>query len=127
LDDWKKVISKQNYYSLELEDTEIKYKITHLSDNGINITLSLVEDIELESVSQQQLMLEAIDRSISDEEVKKQIKPILEAILRSQPQTAIKTYPKTVIQINMPRKKYENIGSPGVGNRILIDIKSDSK
>ena len=61
-----------------MEDTQIKYKITQLSDNGFNISLSLIEDIELESVSQQQLMLEAIDRSISDDEVKKQIKPILE-------------------------------------------------
>ena len=78
-------------------------------------------------MSQQQLMLEAIDRSISDDEVKKQIKPILEAILRSQPQTVIKTYPKTVIQINMLKKKYENIGSPVVGNKILIDIKPDTK
>jgi hypothetical protein len=110
-----------------LEDTQIRYKITQLSDNGINITLSLTEDIELESVSQQQLMLEAIDRSISDEEVKQQIRPILEAILRSQPQTVIKTYPKTLIQINMPRKKYEKIGSPLVGNKILIDIKPDTK
>ncbi|TLX91845.1 MAG: hypothetical protein E6K94_01000 [Thaumarchaeota archaeon] len=110
-----------------MEDTQIRYKITQLSDNGINITLSLIEDIELESVSQQQLMLEAIDRSISDEEVKQQIRPILEAILRSQPQTVIKTYPKTVIQINMPRKKYEKIGSPVVGGKILIDIKSDTK
>lgn len=110
-----------------MEDTQIRYKITQLSDNGINITLSLIEDIELESVSQQQLMLEAIDRSISDEEVKQQIRPILEAILRSQPQTVIKTYPKTVIQINMPRKKYEKIGRPLVGNKILIDIKPDTK
>ena len=110
-----------------MEDNQIRYKITQLLDNGINIILSLIEDIELEAVSQQQLMLEAIDRSISDEEVKKQIKPILEAVLRSQPQTVIKTYPKTVIQINMSRKKYENIGSPGVGNKILIDIKRDSK
>ena len=110
-----------------MEDTQIRYKITQLSDNGINITLSLIEDIELESVSQQQLMLEAIDRSISDEEVKQQIRPILEAILRSQPQTVIKTYPKTVIQINMPRTKYEKIGSPLVGGKILIDIKADTK
>jgi hypothetical protein len=99
-----------------LEDSQIKYKITQLSDNGINITLSLIEDIELESVSQQQLMLE----------VKKQIKPILEAILRSQPQTVIKTYPKTTIQINMPRKKYEKIGSPSVGANVLIDLKPDT-
>jgi len=110
-----------------LEDAQIRYKITQLSDNGINIILSLIEDIELESVSQQQLMLEAIDRSISDEEVKKQIKPILEAILGSQPQTVIKTYSKTVIQINMSKKKYEKIGSPVVGNKILIDIKADTK
>lgn len=110
-----------------MEDTQNKYKITQLSDNGFNITLSLVEDIELESVSQQQLMLEAIDRSISDEEVKQQMKPILEAILRSQPQTVIKTYSKTVIQINMSRKKYEHIGSPVVGNRIMVDIKAHSK
>jgi len=110
-----------------LEDAQIRYKITQLSDNGINIVLSLIEDIELESVSQQQLMLEAIDRSISDEEVKKQIKPILEAILGSQPQTVIKTYSKTVIQINMSNKKYEKIGSPVVGNKILIDIKADTK
>jgi hypothetical protein len=124
--DRQKVISKQNHYSSELEETQIRYKITQLSDNGISITLSLIEDIELEAISQQQIMLEAIDRSISDEEVKKQIKPVLEAILRSQPQTVIKTYPKTVIQINMSRKKYENIGSPGVGNKILVDIKRDS-
>ena len=110
-----------------MEDAQIRYKITQLSDNGINIILSLIEDIELESVSQQQLMLEAIDRSISDEEVKKQIKPILEAILGSQPQTVIKTYSKTVIQINMSKKKYEKIGSPVVGNKILIDIKADTK
>lgn len=109
-----------------MEDSQIKYKITQLSDNGINITLSLIEDIELESISQQQLMLEAVDRSISDEEVKKQIKPILEAILRSQPQTVIKTYPKTTIQINMPRKKYEKIGSPSVGANVLIDLKPDT-
>ncbi|MDW0173383.1 MAG: hypothetical protein QN834_08655 [Nitrososphaeraceae archaeon] len=110
-----------------MEETQFRYKITQLSDNGTNITLSLIEDIELESISQQQLMLEAIDRSISDEEVKKQIKPILEAILRSQPQTVIKTYPKTLVQINMPRQKYEKIGSPGVGSGIIIDIKADTK
>ena len=105
----------------------MRYKITQLSDNGINITLSLIEDVDLESVSQQQLMLEAIDRSITDDEVKKQIKPILEAILSSQPQTVIKTYPKTLMQINMPRKKYENLGSPLVGNKILIDIRPYGK
>ncbi len=94
-----------------------------MTDTGINVTLSLCEDVELESVSQQQLMLEAIERAVTDKEVKQQIKPILEAILGSQPQTLIKTYSQTVIQITMPKRRYEKIGSPKVGERLLIDIK----
>jgi hypothetical protein len=106
-----------------LENSVIRYKVNQMTDTGINVTLSLSEDVELESVSQQQLMLEAIDRAVTDKEVKQQIKPILEAILGSQPQTLIKTYSQTVIQITMPKRRYEKIGSPKVGEQLLIDIK----
>jgi hypothetical protein len=106
-----------------LENSVIRYKVNQITDTGINVTLSLSEDVELESVSQQQLMLEAIDRAVTDKEVKQQIKPILEAILGSQPQTLIKTYSQTVIQITMPKRRYEKIGSPKVGEQLLIDIK----
>ncbi|HYZ51152.1 MAG TPA: hypothetical protein VE593_09720 [Nitrososphaeraceae archaeon] len=105
--------------------TAIRYKINQLTDSGNNISLALVEDIELEAVTQQQLMLEAIDRAITDKDVKQQIKPILEAILTSQPQTLIKSYPQTVIQMTMPKRRYERIGSPLVGERVLIDIKGE--
>jgi|SRR5438067_1234053 hypothetical protein len=94
-----------------------------MTDNDVNVTLALNEDVELESVSQQQLMLEAIDRALPDKEVKDQIKPILEAILASQPQTVINTYSQTFIQITMPKKRYEMMGSPRVGDHLLIDIK----
>lgn len=94
-----------------------------MTDNDVNVTLALNEDVELESVSQQQLMLEAIDRALPDKEVKEQIKPILEAILASQPQTVINTYSQTFIQITMPKKRYEMMGSPRVGDHLLIDIK----
>ena len=99
------------------------FKIKQLVDNGSNITLSLSEDVELETVSQQQMILEAIDRTVTDEEVKQQIKPLLEAILRSQPQTVIKTYPKTIIQITMPKRRYEIMGKPQVGETLQVDIK----
>jgi hypothetical protein len=95
-------------------------------DNGVNVTLSLSEDVDLESVSQQQLMLEAVDSAIADTEVKGQIKPILEAILRSQPQTVIKSYSQTLVQITMPRRRYEIMGSPHVGEQLLVDIKKGS-
>ena len=103
--------------------TSTVFKIKQLVGNGSNITLSLSEDVELETVSQQQMILEAIDRTVTDEEVKQQIKPLLEAILRSQPQTVIKTYPKTIIQITMPKRRYEMMGEPQVGETLQVDIK----
>ncbi|MGA8080223.1 MAG: hypothetical protein WB988_00035, partial [Candidatus Nitrosopolaris sp.] len=59
----------------------------------------------------------------TDKEVKEQIRPILEAILNSQPQTLVKTYAETIVQITMPRRRYEKIGSPKVGEQLLIDIR----
>ena len=100
-----------------------KYVIKQLVDNGSNVTLSLSEDIELEPISQQQMILEAVDRTVTDDEVKQQIKPLLEAILKSQPQTVIKTYPKTIIQITMPKRKYQIMGNPQVGEILQVDIK----
>ncbi|HEY1247554.1 MAG TPA: hypothetical protein VGE97_01070 [Nitrososphaera sp.] len=106
-----------------MQNDPIRYRIHQMTDTGSNVNLALSEDVELESVSQQQMMLEAVERAVTDEEVKAQIKPILEAILKSQPQTVLKTYSQTVIQITMPKKRYERIGSPRVGEKLLIDIK----
>jgi hypothetical protein len=105
------------------DDSIIRYRINQMTDTGSSVTLALSEDIELEPVSQQQMMLEAVDRAVTDKEVKDQIKPLLEAILKSQPQTVVKTYSQIVIQITMPKKRYEKIGSPRVGERLSIDIR----
>ncbi|MGD1838307.1 MAG: hypothetical protein ACPKPY_09670 [Nitrososphaeraceae archaeon] len=102
--------------------TSNKYKIKQLIDNGTNVTLSLSEDVELETVSQQQMILESVNRTITDKEMKDQITPLLEAILKSQPQTVIKTYPKTMIQITMPKIRYEKMGHPQVDQILQIDI-----
>ena len=101
----------------------LRYRINQITDSGINVSLTLSEDVELETVSQQQLMLESIDRVITDKEVKDQVRPILEAILSSQPQTLVKTYAETIVQITMPRRRYEKIGSPRVGEQLLIEIR----
>jgi hypothetical protein len=113
----------ENLTTTTTTPTTTVFKIKQLVDNGSNITLSLSEDVELETVSQQQMILEAVDRTVTDEEVKQQIKPLLEAILRSQPQTVIKTYPKTIIQITMPKRRYEMMGNPQVGETLQVDIK----
>lgn len=106
-----------------MQEERIRYRINQMTDTGANVNLALSEDVELEAVSQQQMMLEAIDRAVTDKEVKEQIKPILEAILRSQPQTLVRSYSQTVIQITMPKKRYEKMGSPRVGDKLTIDIR----
>jgi hypothetical protein len=106
-----------------MHDERIRYRINQLTETGANVSLALSEDIELEPVSQQQMMLEAVDRAVTDKDVKAQIRPILEAILKSQPQTLVKTYSRTVVQITMPKRRYESIGSPRVGDKLLIDIR----
>jgi len=110
--------------SATITNSTTDYKIKQLIDNGSSITLSLSEDIEMETVSQQQMILEAVERTVTDEDVKQQIKPLLEAILKSQPQTVIKTYPKTLIQITMPKRRYEIMGNPPVGSTLHIDIRN---
>jgi hypothetical protein len=105
------------------DNNNVRYRITQLTDTGSNVLLSLTEDIELEAVTQQQMMLEAVDRAVTDKEMKEQIRPLLEAILRSQPQTIVRSYPQTVIQITMPKNRYERIGSPRVGERLEIEVK----
>src|ERR687898_303326 len=85
-----------------MHDERIRYQINQLTETGANVSLALSEDIELEPVSQQQMMLEAVERAVTDKDVKAQIRPILEAILKSQPQTLVKTYSRTVVQITMP-------------------------
>lgn len=109
------------------DDSTTRYRINQMTDTGSSVTIALSEDVELEPVTQQQMMLEAIDRAVTDKEVKEQIKPILEAILRSQPQTIVRTYSQTVIQITMPKKRYEKMGSPRVGEKLSIDIKKISQ
>src|SRR5919202_3101567 len=108
-----------------MHNEPIQYRINQMTVTGTNVSLALSEDIELEQVSQQQMMLEAVDRAVTDKEVKEQIKPILEAILKSQPQMLVKTYSQTVIQITMPKKRYERMGNPRVGEKLIIDIRKE--
>ena len=106
-----------------MQNESTSYRINQMTDTGTTVNIALSEDVELEAISQQQMMLEAIDRAVTDKEVKEQIRPILEAILRSQPQTVIKTYSQVVIQITMPKKRYEKLGNPRVGDKLTIEIK----
>jgi len=99
-----------------------QYQILQLIDNGQTVQLSLAEDVQTEPVSQKQLMLDAINKKL-DPELRDQIAPFMEAILQAQPTITIKSYAQTSITITMPKRKYERMGSPGVGQRLEINVK----
>jgi len=103
----------------------VQYKIQQLVDNGQTVQITLVEDVQLEPISQKQLMLDAINKKL-DPELKAQIAPVIEAILHAQPTIAVKSYAQTAITITMPKRRYEKMGSPAVGEKLEINIKKIS-
>jgi len=100
----------------------VQYQIQQLIDNGQTVQLTLTEDVQTEPISQKQLMLDAINKKL-DPELRDQIAPFIEAILQAQPTIAIKSYPQTSITITMPRRRYERMGNPVVGQKLEINIK----
>jgi len=98
------------------------YKIQQIVDNGNAVQISLVEDVQTEPLSQKQLIIENVSKKL-DEETKKQVMPLLDAILQAQPTIRVKSYAQTNISITMPKNRYEKMGRPQVGNKLQVDLK----
>ena len=98
------------------------YKIHQIVDNGNAVQISLVEDVQTEPLSQKQLIIENVSKKL-DSETKKQVMPLLDAILQAQPTIRVKSYAQTNISITMPKNRYEKMGRPQVGDKLQIDLK----
>jgi len=98
------------------------YRIQQIVDNGNAVQISLVEDVQTEPLSQKQLIIENVSKKL-DEETKKQVMPLLDAILQAQPTIRVKSYAQTNISITMPKNRYEKMGRPQVGDRLQVDLK----
>ena len=99
-----------------------EFIIQQLVDNGKVVQLSLVENVQLEQISQKQLIMESIDKKL-DPEMKEQVTPLLDAILQAQPTVKFKSYQQTSITLTVPKQRYERMGKPQVGNKLEINIK----
>jgi hypothetical protein len=97
------------------------YKIHQIVDNGNAVQISLVEDVQTEPLSQKQLIIENVSKKL-DEETKKQVMPLLDAILQAQPTIRVKTYAQTNISITMPKNRYEKMGRPQVGDKLQVEL-----
>jgi len=98
------------------------YRVQQIVDNGNAVQISLVEDVQTEPLSQKQLIIENVAKKL-DDDTKKQVMPLLEAILQAQPTIRVKSYAQTNISITMPKNRYEKMGRPQVGDRLEVDLK----
>ena len=97
------------------------YRIQQIVDNGNAVQISLTEDVQTEPLSQKQLIVENVAKKL-DEDTKKQVMPLLEAILQAQPTIRVKSYAQTNISITMPKNRYEKLGKPQVGEKLQVDL-----
>ena len=100
-----------------------RYRIQQIVDNGNAVQISLIEDVQTEPLSQKQLIVENVAKKL-DEDTKKQVMPLLEAILQAQPTIRVKSYAQTNISITMPKNRYEKIGRPQVGDKLEVELKT---
>jgi len=98
------------------------YKIQQIVDNGNAVQISLVEDVQTEPLSQKQLIIENVSKKL-DDDTKKQVMPLLDAILQAQPTIRVKSYAQTNISITMPKNRYEKMGRPQVGDKLQVYLK----
>ena len=98
------------------------YRIQQIVDNGNAVQISLIEDVQTEPLSQKQLIVENVAKKL-DEDTKKQVMPLLEAILQAQPTIRLKSYAQTNISITMPKNRYEKMGRPQVGDKLEVNLK----
>ena len=99
-----------------------EYRIQQIVDNGNVVQISLIEDVQTEPLSQKQLITENVAKKL-DEDTKKQVMPLLEAILQAQPTIRVKSYAQTNISITMPKNRYEKMGRPQVGEKLEVNLK----
>ena len=98
------------------------YRIQQIVDNSNAVQITLIEDVQTEPLSQKQLIVENVAKKL-DSDTKKQVMPLLEAILQAQPTIRVKSYAQTSISITMPKNRYEKMGRPQVGDVLQLDLK----
>ena len=99
-----------------------EYRIQQIVDNGNVVQISLIENVQTEPLSQKQLITENVAKKL-DDDTKKQVMPLLEAILQAQPTIRVKSYAQTNISITMPKNRYEKMGRPQVGDKLEVNLK----
>ncbi len=98
-----------------------EFKVKQIVDNGQTIQLTLIENVSTEPISQKQLIMENAHKKL-DPNTRKQVMPLLEAVLQTQPTIKVNSYRSTQITMAMPKSRYVNMGNPRVGDILLLNL-----
>lgn len=96
-----------------------EFRVQQIIDNGRAVQMSVIENLSTEPISQKQMIMESVGKL--DEDTRKHVMPLLQAILQAQPTIKMKSYQQTTMTIAMPKGRYERMGRPGVGS--IVDIR----
>lgn len=97
-----------------------EFKITQIVDNGQIVQLTLIENVTTEPISQKQMIMENLKKL--DPETRNQIMPVLQIVLQAQPTIKVKSYRQTQVTMSMPKSRYQNMGTPQVGDVLSLDF-----
>lgn len=100
----------------------LEFIVRSITDNGSLLTLILQQEIRTEPVDQAEMLKQRID-SIKelDEDTKAIMKKIIPAIVPFQNLQHV-TYSPIQMSITVTRQVYERIGSPRVGDTLIVTI-----
>jgi hypothetical protein len=101
----------------------LRYVVKGVVDNGAQIQLTITEEVETEQITDVGKLIEKIekDERIPDE-VKKAILPIFEALETTQPQRGLPIMLNRMT-FNIPRRLYEQMDRPNIGDTIVMELK----
>jgi hypothetical protein len=105
----------------------LEFVVRSITDNGSIIMLTLQQEIKTEPIDQAEILKQRID-SIKelDDDTKEVMKKIIPALIPFQ-QLQHVTYSPIQMNITITRNVYERIGSPKVGDTMLVTISKASE
>jgi hypothetical protein len=105
----------------------LEFVVRSITDNGSIIMLTLQQEIKTEPIDQAEILKQRID-SIKelDDDTKEVMKKIIPVLIPFQ-QLQHVTYSPIQMNITITRNVYERIGSPKVGDTMLVTISKASE
>lgn len=106
----------------------LRYSVKGVIDMGSHVQLTISEDIETEQIDLSDRVLDSVMKNQEmPDEVKKVMKPYLESVFKSMAplMPARQSATTSSITISLPKRLYEQINKPSIGDTISMDLRKD--